>query len=49
MLYNVTIGQEIKLMNNGKQIHTKVIGVSDSVYDDATYRYVEVVVIKIVK
>ena len=45
MLYNVIIGQEIKLMYDGKQIYTKVVGVSDGVYDDAIYRYIEVVVI----
>lgn len=44
-LYNVVIGQEIKLMNDGKHVCAKVIGVSDSVYDDAIYRYVEVIVI----
>ena len=33
------------LINNGKQTYARVIGVSDSVYDDAIYRYVEVVVI----
>lgn len=45
MLYNVAIGQEIKLIHRGKILYTKVIGVSDSVYDDAIYRYIEVVAI----
>lgn len=46
MLYNVTINQEIKIINdNGKHIRTKVIGVYDSVYDNSIYRYIEVVVI----
>lgn len=47
MLYNVVIGQEIKLIHEGKQIYAKVIGVSDSVYDDAIYRYIEVVVVNV--
>lgn len=45
ILYNAIIGQEIMLINNGKQTYARVIGVSDSVYDDAICRYVEVVVI----
>lgn len=45
ILYNAIIGQEIMLINNGKQTYARVIGVSDSVYDDVIYRYVEVVVI----
>lgn len=45
ILYNVVIGQEIKLNCDGERYKTKVIGVSDSVYEDIIYRYVEVVVI----
>lgn len=45
ILYNVVIGQEIKLICDGKWYKTKVIGVSDSVYEEIIYRYVEVVVI----
>lgn len=45
MLYSVAMGQEIKLVHRGKMLYTKVIGISDSVYDDAIYRYIEVVVI----
>lgn len=44
-LYDVKIGQEIRLLYEGKQLYTKVAGVFDSVYDDAIYRYVEVFVI----
>lgn len=45
MLYSVVMGQEIKLVHRGEMLYTKVIGISDSVYDDAIYRYIEVVAI----
>lgn len=45
VLYNVIMGQEIKLIHEGKILYTKVIGISDSVYHDAIYRYIEVVAI----
>lgn len=44
-LYNTIIGQEIKMVHEGKGITTKVIGVSDNVYGGAIYRRIEVVVI----
>lgn len=45
MLYNVSIGQDIQTYTNNKLYTMKVVGVFDSIYDDAIYRYIEVVVV----
>lgn len=44
-LYNVAINQEMRMLYEGKTIECKVVAINDSVYDDAIYRYVEVVLI----
>lgn len=45
LLYNIVMNQTIKLICDGRQVKCKVVNVEDSVYEDAIYRYIEVIII----
>ena len=45
-LYPVTLNQEIRVLYEGQCVECKVVNIDDSVYDDAIYRYIEVLFIK---
>ena len=38
--------QEIRVLYEGQCVECKVVNIDDSVYDDAIYRYIEVLFIK---
>lgn len=46
LLYNATINQVIRILHEGTCFKCIVVGVNDSIYDDAIYRYVEVFMIE---